>query len=367
VKSNDPVSTDEIDPLLQEIQQCCFRRYVGAQEILHLAESKRNKGVTIRDIQATFGVSKQQSQRKLKYFHARRILFTAKDLIRQGLELPPTFKNYRPQRYYANTLKGDILRKMKEDYGNVLIRTTESPRENHSTSFAVFQALEEQKANSFFEVLRRLPFSYAYIHKINLIFSIGKKNYKETSEIMERPIGNGEECLGRNRRLYYKYHPNGTVQLFIASTKYPVKIQNENDVNSFFSLMGQVKERVINHISDTTEDIIPEVNNWILKQCDINKDIPITDKAQIYLPDIQLKTAGRVFRMYVKSLQHSSADRCEESKEVNLSLSSLPELIFPELQLSKKIDILSYKIENLPLRINSSAYHPYRYDIPTIF
>jgi hypothetical protein len=52
---------------------------------------------------------------------------------------------------------------------------------------------------------------------------------------------------------------------------------------------------------------------WVLKQCDLNKDIEISDKAQITLPDIQLKYAQRVFRLYVKSLQDKAVYRAEES------------------------------------------------------
>ena len=35
--------------------------------------------------------------------------------------------------------------------------------------------------------------------------------------------------------------------------------------------------------------------NWTLKACDLKQDIIINDKAQLRLPDIQLRLADRVF------------------------------------------------------------------------
>ena len=64
---------------------------------------------------------------------------------------------------------------------------------------------------------------------------------------------------------------------------------------------------------------------WVLKACDLNKDIGIDDKAQLTLLDIQLKYAGRVFRQYIKSLHDKAVYRTEESLTLNRAL--LPEAL----------------------------------------
>ena len=51
----------------------------------------------------------------------------------------------------------------------------------------------------------------------------------------------------------------------------------------------------------------------VLNACDLNKDVEIDDMCQISLPDIQLKHADRVFRLYVKSLHDKAVYRSEES------------------------------------------------------
>jgi hypothetical protein len=45
----------------------------------------------------------------------------------------------------------------------------------------------------------------------------------------------------------------------------------------------------------------------------LNKDIEIDEKAQLHLPDIQLKHMGHVFRIYIKSLHDKSMCRVEKS------------------------------------------------------
>jgi hypothetical protein len=74
------------------------------------------------------------------------------------------------------------------------------------------------------------------------------------------------------------------------------------------------------HLDDIRERGVPSESQWVLKACDLNKDIEINDKMQITLPDIQLKYVGRVFRLYVKALGEKAICRGEESLTVNLTL-----------------------------------------------
>lgn len=61
--------------------------------------------------------------------------------------------------------------------------------------------------------------------------------------------------------------------------------------------------------------------NWILMQCDLNKDVEIDDMCQLTFPDIQLKFADRVFRLYVKIIRGRAYCRGEESLALNQTLS----------------------------------------------
>ena len=65
---------------------------------------------------------------------------------------------------------------------------------------------------------------------------------------------------------------------------------------------------------------MPPVMQWTLKACDLNRDVKVTDTCQITLPDIQLKTAAKVFRLYIKSLQDKAVCRVAESVALDLLL-----------------------------------------------
>ena len=66
--------------------------------------------------------------------------------------------------------------------------------------------------------------------------------------------------------------------------------------------------------------MVPPLREWILTAWDINKDIPVTDMLQLSAPNIQLKEASRVFRLYIKSLGDKAVYRVEESVEMQSSV-----------------------------------------------
>jgi hypothetical protein len=71
------------------------------------------------------------------------------------------------------------------------------------------------------------------------------------------------------------------------------------------------------HISDPRERLVPPIIYWRFMQCDLDKDIEITEMMQFTLPDIQLICVGRLFRTYVKLLDNRAVSRAEESLKVD--------------------------------------------------
>ncbi|MGZ5501840.1 MAG: hypothetical protein ACXWEW_11885 [Nitrososphaeraceae archaeon] len=76
-----------------------------------------------------------------------------------------------------------------------------------------------------------------------------------------------------------------------------------NDVNNFFVFLGQIKERLALILSDPRERIVPTIDTWILKSCDFNKDVEIENIGQLMNLNIQVKHAGKAFRLYIKILE----------------------------------------------------------------
>lgn len=173
------------------------------------------------------------------------------------------------------------------------------------------------------------------IHKIQLLTSINKEYYDDLDGIRAHAVNRAkihEENVG-NRRVTYTFSPNGTVEIAIACSNSPFRIESEEDIYRLFSFLGQVRDRLLCLVSDPHEREVSEVDKWILKSCDLNKDVEISDKCQIVLPDLQLRYAGKVFRIYVKSISDKAVARVERSFKIDLSLSdALDSILHPSVE-----------------------------------
>lgn len=313
------------------------------------------KGITFQDLQRRFSLRKTRAQRSLKHYHGG-VLFTAGDLNSQGIYL---LQNTNPQQYFPSCIKSDILENLKkrlnvqiQPTGSNLIGSdlTVSNLPNHGD--ALSNAIGYQKAKSFLDVLIHLPFTQLHIHKLQLILSIDREYYQELSN-KAAPINRAkchEEIIGR-RHVTYTFSPNGRVEIAVRSSDTPFKIEDDDDLAILFSFFGQVRDRLIYLVSDIREREVPQITEWILKEFDLNKDVEIDEKCQIYLPDIQLKYAGQVFRMYIKSLHDRSVCRVEKSLTLDLPLAraldsitspvkAMTELKNEVMRLSQKIDLM---------------------------
>ena len=99
--------------------------------------------------------------------------------------------------------------------------------------------------------------------------------------------------------------------IYLACSNNPFKLENVADEIILYSFLGQVR--------DPHERLVPPITEWVLTGCDINKDIPVADMLQLSAINIQLKNAGRVFRLYIKSLGDKAVYRVEESVKMHSS------------------------------------------------
>jgi hypothetical protein len=290
------------------------------------------KGITFQDLQKAFFLTKPQAQRSLKYYHDGRVLFTAGDLNSQGIYL---IENTNPQQYFPSCKKADILEDLKKRSRNVQVEPTGSNLynlSNHSNrANALSNILGNHKAQSFLDVLILLPFAQLHIHRLQLTLFIDREYYQTlTKKAMPINLGKPFEVHIGRRYVNYIFYRNGRVEIAIRSTDTPFKLENDEDVSVLFSFFGQVRDRLIHWVSDVWERKVPGITDWILKACDLNKDVEIDERAQLCLPDIQLKYAGQVFRMYIKSLQDRAVCRVERSLTLGVPLvQALEGIMFP--------------------------------------
>lgn len=326
------------------------RRCITEEKIKEIAIEKyksTGKGITIQDVIERFALKKQQAQRSLKHFHAKGIIFTAEDLINQGIYL---IQNTNPQQYFAVCVKADILEDIKKRK-NVLVRPTGVSLQKGTL---ISNQLEYQRAQSFLDVLVLLPFAPLYIHKLQLMVFIDKQYFNEILQ-KEGHINRAkryEEIIGR-RHVTYTFSPNGSVEIAVRSSDTPFKLETDEDDSIIFSFLGQVKDRLLYHVSDIREQQVPSIMNWVLKACDLNKDITIDEKAQLTLPDIQLKYADMVFRLYVKSLHDKAVYRTEESLTLNhvLLKEALDDIRHPFKSIENDIEQMKNQIDKIEKKV----------------
>lgn len=284
------------------------RSYIRSEQIVELAIQKVTKnlgdGLSITDLLSSgLARSKKQAQRMLKYLsHERKVLFT--------------LENRKPQRYFPTCLKADIIQNMRKSQKNVPIHPT-GVRHSKAT---LSSTLEQQKAKSFLDVLSALGNVPLFIHKLHLLLSVDPITYAEIQgAVVERNKAKRHEEVVGKAHVQYHISPNGTIMIYVACSHNPFKLESDADESILFSFLGQVRDRLLYLLSDPHERLVPAILEWRLIQCDLNKDIELTDMHQLTGINIQLKHADRVFRLYIKSLGDRAVYRAEESLKLKSS------------------------------------------------
>jgi hypothetical protein len=285
------------------------RRYTRAEQIEKLAVEKykkNGKGIIFNDLLSRgLASNKKQSQITLKYYHNQGILFT--------------ISAHKPQQYYPTSIKSEILK--SKTAKNIPIGVTEvgysykaynidSGEPNNrfpGLEPAIIQSLEGY-------VLPLLPSAPLHIHKIQFRLRISPECYREL-DLPKCKGNNGkqhEEIIGKVRVSYY-FYSNGTVMVFTESSNNPFRLEDEVDRSRLLAFFGQVRDRLITVLADRHERLVPDVLEWELTQCDINKDVKVSQGLQYAGIKVQVKHFDHLFRIYIKSVGKDTACRVEQS------------------------------------------------------
>jgi len=310
-------------------------------EELALKTYKENgNGITFKHVIEGFVCSKNKAQRKLKNACFEKV-------VRNGKKDPIVFrlKNKRtnPQRYFPFCIKAEVIANARN--GQIrLIDTTGGGQDKEgqpSSPSPLHNAIENQMTSSFLAQLSLLPFQPLNMHNIHLWTIIDKSHYEE---IFLKPWSYNEtkiqvERIGV-REVIFKFHKKGSIEIAISCSKYPLPIETDDDVNNFFIFLGQVKDRLAYILSDPRERIIPLVDKWVLKYCDFNKDIEIGDIGQLMNLNIQIKSAGKAFRLYVKNLQDKFVLRGEKLETIDQPITTFlnKSILYPYNSMQKRFD-----------------------------
>jgi hypothetical protein len=299
------------------------KTYLKAVNVKKLAEkiyNENGRGITFEDIMTEFGVKERKAQRTLKHFHARKVLFTALDLEIEGFHIKG-IKRKRPQRYFSIGSKTKVLERLKN---NVPKDTTEYRQD----------PLGPLKAYNFEQILKLLSYAVLHIHKLQIQTWIDKENY----ELLQFDVQNNSKVVKErigNHVVEFRFYRTGSVMIYVSCSYQPFRLYNDQDVSDILIFLGRIEQKLKSVLRDNRDTVTASVNKWILKGCDVNKDVDIEGAAQITLPDIQIPFAEMALRAYVKPIGDKVFYRVEHSLTPNKPIKKALESLRQEITINR--------------------------------
>lgn len=153
-----------------------------------------------------------------------------------------------------------------------------------------------------------------------------------------------QEIIGKTLVDYIIYK-SGTVDVQTTCSNNPYKLETEEDRFRIIEFFGQLRAGLITLLH---ERIVPDVLEWQLTECDLNKDIKVTELLHFSGIKIQVKHLDHLFRIYIKTLGKDTVCRVEECKQPKESpLELINDIFNPIDRIEKRLNDISQQLNKL--------------------
>jgi hypothetical protein len=163
---------------------------------------------------------------------------------------------------------------------------------------------------------------------------------QDIQELPDVPCNKGKklfEIFG-NAGVIYTFYPCGTVNIEVKCSNNPFKLQTEIDRSQMLVFFGQLRDRLITFLNDPHERIVPDIMEWFLTECDISRDIKVSDWLHYTGIKIQVKHLDHLFRIYIKSMGRDTVCRVEEEKHPDkIAIEAINEIFNPHERVEKHL------------------------------
>ena len=122
-----------------------------------------------------------------------------------------------------------------------------------------------------------------------------------------------KEVVGKSL-VTYVFYKSGTVEILVLCSNNPYKLEIEEHRSRILVFFGQIRSGLIGLLCDKHERIVPDILQWERTECDINKDIKVSDLLHFTAIKIQVKHLDHLFRIYIKAMGKDTICRVEENK-----------------------------------------------------
>ena len=293
-------------PLGLSLQLYPRNRYLSSHQITEIAiekyKTKGGRGITYTDLlDSRIGLHKRQAQDMLKYHLRKGTLFTLEDR--------------RPQQYYPTEIRSEIKEKKLQKNtpicpSGVAISNTPISRGPLTNCLqpVILETLEGY-------ILPLLPAAPLFIHNLHFKTRVNSDCYSELNLPCYKQ-NNGkshQEIIGKSL-VTYVFYKSGTVEILVLCSNNPYKLETEEDRSRILAFFGQLRSGLIGVLCDKHERIVPDILEWELTECDINKDVKVSDLLHFTAIKIQVKHLDHLFRIYIKAMGKDTVCRVEENK-----------------------------------------------------
>jgi hypothetical protein len=137
--------------------------------------------------------------------------------------------------------------------------------------------------------------------------------------------------------------------VFVSCSNTPFKLERDNDLGRLIAFLGAVRDRLVVFLHDRHERAVPDIMQWHLTECEINRDVKVSDWLQFTGLNTQVRHAFHLFRIYVKAKGEDTLRRIEESisHKDNPVLEAINDIFNPNERLETQIAELSSKFNTL--------------------
>lgn len=163
-------------------------------------------------------------------------------------------------------------------------------------------------------VLPLLPTVPLQIHNIHLkckVIDDGTSYYHLVRlPSYERNTGKHQLLDIDNIPVSYVFYPNGTIDIYTKNSNIPFRLQTEEDRINLIAFIRKIKDNLPPQV------VAPEIEQWEFTECDINRDVKVSDLLHISCVKVQVKHMDCLLRVYVKKIGNDTFCRVEETRNL---------------------------------------------------
>ena len=193
--------------------------------------------------------------------------------------------------------------------GNSIGNATSSFHKEANTDMIITQALEGY-------VLPLLPTVPLHVHNIHLKCKIiaGSTEYYQALALpsYKKNIGKYQILDIDNVPVRSVFYPNGTIDIYTKNSEKPFRLLTEEDREKLIGFVEKIKENLLPQVA------VPDIDQWEFTECDINRDIRVSDLLHISSVKVQVKHMDNLFRIYIKRINNETFCRVEETKNLKM-------------------------------------------------